>query len=153
MDVNTKQVKMKAVLLFVAGPIKPDQIAGSISSFSELKQVGAHSIFMGQVRNDLIDGRKVRAIEYTAYEEMARDKADEIVIKTSKNFALEDVKIYHSLGEVKSGEICLFVIAVSKHRKGAIEGCQEIVEQIKHELPIWGKEKFEDESTQWKVNR
>ncbi len=144
---------MKKVLIFVAGSVKPDQIADNISNFGELQQVGAQSIFIGQVRNDLIDGQKVRAIEYTAYEEMAQEKADEIVNRAIKKFELEGVRIFHSLGQVQSGEICLFVIAVSKHRRGAIEGCQEIVEKIKHELPIWGKERFEDESTQWKVNR
>ncbi len=144
---------MKDVLIFVAGPVKTDLIADNISKIKELQQVGAHSIFIGQVRNDLMDGRQVRAIAYTAYEEMAREKAGQIVNKSTKRFELEGVKIFHSLGEVNSGEICLFVIAVSKHRKGAIEGCQEIVEKIKHELPVWGKERFDDESTQWKVNR
>jgi molybdopterin synthase catalytic subunit len=61
--------------------------------------------------------------------------------------------IYHSLGLVKAGEICLFVFTSSKHRKAAIEACNELVERIKAELPIWGKEIFEDNSSQWKENK
>ena len=53
---------------------------------------------------------------------------------------------------VKAGEISLFVFTSSKHRKVAIAACEETVERIKAELPVWGKEYFEDESFQWKVN-
>ena len=60
--------------------------------------------------------------------------------------------IYHSLGEVNVGEICLFVFTSSKHRKAAIAACEELVERIKKELPVWGKELFENKQEQWKVN-
>jgi molybdopterin synthase catalytic subunit len=68
-------------------------------------------------------------------------------------YELTCMHIYHSLGLVKSGEICLFVFTSSKHRKAAIEACDYLVERIKKEVPIWGKEIFEDHSTQWKVNQ
>jgi molybdopterin synthase catalytic subunit len=46
----------------------------------------------------------------------------------------------------------LFVFTSAKHRKAAIDACAEVVEKIKDELPVWGKEVFEDETYQWKVN-
>ena len=61
--------------------------------------------------------------------------------------------IYHSLGTVAAGEICLFVFTSAVHRKEAIDACEEVVELIKKELPIWGKEVFEDDTHQWKVNK
>ena len=61
--------------------------------------------------------------------------------------------IYHSLGQVKAGEISLFVFTSSIHRKPAIDACSEIVERIKAELPVWGKEILSDESYVWKENR
>jgi molybdopterin synthase catalytic subunit len=30
--------------------------------------------------------------------------------------------------------------------------CNEVVDRLKAELPIWGKEIFEDETHQWKQN-
>lgn len=60
--------------------------------------------------------------------------------------------VYHSLGKVNAGEICLFVFTSSKHRKPAIDACAELVERIKQELPIWGKEILENENSQWKEN-
>ena len=60
--------------------------------------------------------------------------------------------IYHSLGKIKAGEICLFVVTSSKHREPAQQACDELVERIKAEVPICGKEIFEDETHQWKEN-
>ena len=60
--------------------------------------------------------------------------------------------INHSLGIVPSGEISLFVFTSSKHRRDAIDACNEVVELIKKELPVWGKEIFEDGDHVWKLN-
>jgi molybdopterin synthase catalytic subunit len=61
--------------------------------------------------------------------------------------------VHHSLGEIVAGEICLFVFTSSAHRKAAMDACNEIVERLKAELPIWGREIMEDNSHQWKVNK
>ncbi|MBW7952276.1 MAG: molybdenum cofactor biosynthesis protein MoaE, partial [Chitinophagaceae bacterium] len=46
----------------------------------------------------------------------------------------------------------LFVFVSSAHRKEAIKACEEIVERIKKEVPVWGKEVFVNENHQWKIN-
>ena len=138
--------------IFHQGPISSEKIATSIRNHSSKTDIGAHSIFLGQVRADEVDGNKVRAIDYTAYEEMALEKAHEIREEVFQKYPLSCMHIYHSLGEVKAGEICLFVFTSSKHRKSAIEACEELVERIKKELPIWGKELLESRQEQWKIN-
>jgi len=67
-------------------------------------------------------------------------------------YDLTCMHVYHSLGNVFVGEICLFVFTSSKHRKMAIDACSELVESIKLELPIWGKEIFQDQTSVWKEN-
>jgi molybdopterin synthase catalytic subunit len=138
--------------IFVQGAISPAFIAESIAKHSSKKDIGAHSIFLGQIREDMIDGKPVKAIEYTAYEEMALEQMSVIRESVFAKYNLTCMHIYHSLGVVKSGEICLFVFTSSKHRSAAIQACNEVVEKIKAELQIWGKEIFSDESHQWKVN-
>lgn len=138
--------------IFTNGPIKPDFIADSISKHSSKTNIGAHSIFLGQVREDVINGKTVVAIEYTAYEEMALEKMHQIREAVFEKFPLTCMHIYHSLGSVAAGEISLFVFTSSPHRKAAIDACEEVVECIKNELPVWGKEIFEDKTHQWKVN-
>jgi molybdopterin synthase catalytic subunit len=138
--------------IFVQGAITPQKIADSIAQHSAKTDIGAHSIFLGQVRADEIENGKVIAIEYTAYESMVLEKMHEIREDIFAKYTLTCAHVYHSLGEVKAGELCLFVFTSSKHRKVAIDACNELVERIKKELPVWGKEILENESTSWKKN-
>lgn len=138
--------------IFVNGAISPAFIAESIQKHSSKKNIGAHSIFLGQVRADEIEGNTVSTIEYTAYEDMAMEKMHEIRESIFEKYDLTCMHVYHSLGNVNTGEICLFVFTSSKHRKIAIDACEETVERIKADLPVWGREIFEDETHQWKVN-
>ncbi|KQM38764.1 molybdenum cofactor biosynthesis protein MoaE [Chryseobacterium sp. Leaf201] len=138
--------------IFVQGAIDPAFISDSIAKHSTKKNIGAHSIFLGQIREDLVESKTVQAIEYTAYEEMALEKMHEIREEIFAKYDLTCMHIHHSLGAIKTGEICLFVFTSSKHRKAAMESCDEVVERIKKELPVWGREVFEDDSHQWKIN-
>jgi len=138
--------------IFSQGAISPAFIAESIAKHSAKKNIGAHSIFLGQVRADVIEEKTVAAIDYTTYEDLALQKMHELREEIFAKYELTCMHVHHSLGEVKAGEICLFVFTSSKHRKIAIDACEEVVERIKADLPVWGKEIFEDESHQWKVN-
>jgi len=138
--------------IFVQGPIAASFVADSVQKHSSKTDIGGHSIFLGQVRADKIDGREVASIEYTAYEEMALEKMHTIRENIFAKYELACMHVYHSLGVVKAGEISLFVFTSSAHRRAAIEACNEVVESIKNELPVWGKEIFEDATYQWKVN-
>lgn len=138
--------------IFVEGAITASFIGESIQQHGAKTGIGGHSIFLGQVRADMIDGKKVVAIEYTAYEEMALEKMHIIREEIFVKYDLVCMHVHHSLGKVASGEISLFVFTSSAHRKAAIDACEEIVERIKTELPVWGKELLEDETYQWKKN-
>ena len=138
--------------IFTEGAISPLFISESIARHATRKDIGAHSIFLGQVRGDVVDSKNVKAIEYTSYEEMSLEKMHVIREEIFLKYDLTCMHVHHSLGIVKSGEICLFVFASSRHRKMAMQACDEIVERIKGELQIWGKEIFNDESHRWKVN-
>jgi molybdopterin synthase catalytic subunit len=145
-----KQNKLKNI--FVDGAIRATFIAEQIQNHSAKTNIGAHNIFLGQVRDDIIDGKKVSAIDYTCYETMALEKMHEIRETIFKKYDLTCMHLYHSLGIVNAGEISLFVFTSSQHRRAAIDACNEVVELIKNELPVWGKEIFEDSTYTWKVN-
>ncbi len=138
--------------IFIPGAITPAFIGESIQKHSSKTGIGGHSIFLGQVRADEIGEKTVAAIEYSAYEELAMDKMAEIREDIFAKYSLSCMHVYHSLGIVAAGEIGLFVFTSAPHRKAAIEACNEMVERIKAELPVWGKELFSDESYQWKIN-
>lgn len=143
---------MKKHNVFIEGAIPPVLIGEAVAKHSTRKNIGAHSIFLGQVRNDVIDGKEVAAIEYTSYREMAEEKFHEIREDAFRDFKLICMHIYHSLGRVAAGEISLFVFVSAVHRKDAIDTCEVIVERIKKEVPVWGKEIFLNDEYQWKKN-
>lgn len=143
----------KTINVFIQGAISPEKIAASIASHQAKTNIGGHSIFLGQVRSDVVDNKTVRSIAYTAYEEMANEVIHTIRESAFRKFSLNCLHVYHSLGEINAGELCLFVFTSSKHRKEAIEACNYVVEEIKAKAPIFGREIFEDKSFKWKVNQ
>ncbi|MFY0644973.1 MAG: molybdenum cofactor biosynthesis protein MoaE [Bacteroidia bacterium] len=145
--------KTKAIKnVFKQGAITSDFIADSIKKHQPKTGIGAHDIFLGQVRADEIDGQKVQAIDYSAYEEMANQAIHEIRENAFQKFDLSCMHIYHSLGRVEVGELCLFVFASAPRRKTVFRAIEYLVEEIKEKAPIFGKELFEDGNHQWKEN-
>ncbi len=138
--------------IFVEGPIASQKIADDIQKHAAKIDIGAHSIFLGQVRADESEKGMVTAIEYTAYTEMVLVKMAAIREALFGKYALSCMHVFHSLGTVPVGEICLFVFVSSRHRKEAMVACEELVEAIKLQLPIWGREIMVGQQTQWKVN-
>lgn len=138
--------------VFQEGPVTAEFISRSIQSHSTKLSIGGHSIFLGQVRADQKDGGTVRAIEYTAHVSMAEEVLYTIREETFSRYPLTCMHIHHSLGVVNAGEICLFVFTSAAHRKEAIRACEEVVERIKKEVPVWGREILDDESYLWKEN-
>ena len=138
--------------IFVDGPITPQRIADSIANHQSKFTIGAHDIFLGQVRADEMDGKTVTAIDYSAYNDMALKECHKIGEAAFEKFSLNCMHIYHSLGRVDAGQLCLFVFTSSKRRNDAMDATRFIVEEIKSKLPIFGKELFDDATHQWKVN-
>jgi len=126
--------------VFVEGSISPDFVSKSIASHQSKTDIGAHAIFLGQIRADQKDEGIVTGIEYSAYEEMAEKAFHDIREAAFAKFELSCMHIYHSLGIVPTGEISLFVFVSSPHRRAAFEASEYIVEEIKANVPIFGKE-------------
>jgi molybdopterin synthase catalytic subunit len=138
--------------VFIHGPISSEFIAASIAKHQTKTAIGAHNIFLGQVRADMVNNKAISAIDYSAYEEMANAKFNEIREAAFEKFELSCMHIYHSLGPVNAGEICLFVFVSSPRRKVVFDALEYLVEEIKAKVPVFGKELFEDQSHQWKTN-
>ncbi|WP_442845545.1 molybdenum cofactor biosynthesis protein MoaE [Leeuwenhoekiella sp. H156] len=138
--------------VFIEGPISSAFIGDAIAKHQSKTSIGAHNIFLGQVRADEMEGKAVAAIEYTCYEELANEKLHEIREEAFEKFDLICMHIYHSLGTIKTGEVCFFVFVSAKRRKEVYSATEWIVNQVKDRTPIFGKEIFEDQSHQWKVN-
>jgi molybdopterin synthase catalytic subunit len=138
--------------IFLDGPIPVSRISDSIREHAMKTGIGAHAVFLGQVRADVKPEGVVTAIGYSAFVEMALEKAFEIREALFAKYALSCMHIHHSLGKVGVGEICLFVFTSAPKRRAAIDACNEAVERIKAELPVWGLELLDNEQQVWKEN-
>lgn len=150
MNISSKYMNFNYL---IEGPVTSGIVASLIEKMSSEKNSGGHSYFLGQVRADVIDGKTVVAIEYSAYENMVKAQADRIVTSVLSEFHdVSTVRILHSTGIVKAGEISLAVMVSAGHRKQAIDACAKTVELIKELLPVWKKEIFDDNSHAWREN-
>ena len=136
--------------VLIEGPVSPDFIANAIAKHSGKTDIGAHAIFLGQVRKDISGGGKVvQEIVYSAHEAMAESAFHEIREEAFAKYDMVCMHIYHSLGAVKTGEISLFVFVSCRHRAASFKALEEIVDQIKARVPIWKKENFEEGDHRW----
>lgn len=149
---NLSSLNQKDRFSFVQGPICTHRITKILKAHQRELQTGAHSLFLGQVRKDKINGKEVVAIEYTAYEDMVLKIFDRIKHHIYDVYNINGLYVLHSMGIVRCGEVSLVVMMTAEHRRGAMDACREAVDLIKSELPIWGKELFGDGDHIWKKN-
>jgi molybdopterin synthase catalytic subunit len=142
----------KAHNVFINGPIPAQLVGDLVEKHNTKTATGAHGIFLGQVRADAIADKTVAAIEFSAYEEMATEMFGDIREAVFGSYPISCLHIHHSLGTVNAGGICLLVFVSSPHRDAALDACRWVVEQIKMNVPVWGKEIFQDQSHTWKKN-
>lgn len=127
----------------INGPVTQDLIAGLMTLESEDTGSGAVSVFIGRVRDDEVDGKRIRGIEYSAYNEMAEKEASEIIRIVRAAFSdVRSLVIVHSTGIVKAGEVSLFIMVTAGHRDHATRACRHTIEMVKERLPVWKKELF-----------
>lgn len=127
----------------VGGPITPMLISELMTLGNDDASAGAVSIFIGKVRDDEINGRRVTAIEYSAYDAMAGKEAEEIVKTVQAAFSdVRKVVIVHSTGVVRAGEASLFIMVTSGHRDHSTRACRHTLEMVKERLPVWKKDLY-----------
>ncbi len=156
---GTGQHKVKDI--FVVGAIDPAFIAMSIAKHATRTDIGAHEIFLGQVRADAVVGADehplattVAAIEYTAYREMALERMTTIREEAFAKWpSITCLHVHHSLGTIPAGALCFMVFASAPHRMAAREAVAWVVDRIKSELPIFGREILSDSTHLWKTNQ
>ena len=103
---------------------------------------GAIITFIGTAR-DHHDGRKVIALEYEAYPEMAEKELERLGKEAKERWNLQSLAIVHRIGPVQIREASVVIAVSAAHRNDAFEACRFAIEEIKKSVPIWKKEIFE----------
>jgi molybdopterin synthase catalytic subunit len=105
-------------------------------------EAGAIVPFIGTTRNHN-QGRKVIALDYEAYPEMAEKELARIGAEAAKQWPICRMAIVHRLGAVQIGEASVMIAVSSAHRDAAFAASRYAIEEIKRTVPIWKKEVFE----------
>jgi molybdopterin synthase catalytic subunit len=105
-------------------------------------EAGAVGTFIGTTRNNN-EGRKVIALDYEGYPEMAEKELRRIGEDAKRKWPICRMAIMHRLGPVQIGEASVIIAVSSAHRDAAFAACRFAIEEIKKTVPIWKKEVFE----------
>lgn len=111
-------------------------------------QAGAFACFEGRVR-DQNNGKSVTHLIYEANEALCNKEAQKILDEVREQYPLMNLRVYHRVGELKVGELAVWIGVSAVHRDEALKACRFIIEEIKRRLPIWKKEFTTDGESQW----
>ena len=109
---------------------------------------GGYTSFEGLVRNNN-EGMSVRHLEYEAFEPLAVKEGEKIVAEAIKRFGIARAACVHRIGDLGIGEMAVWVGASARHRDEAFRACRYIIDEVKHRVPIWKKEHYENGDSGW----
>ena len=102
---------------------------------------GAVISFLGKVRPSN-NKKKIKSMDIEIYEEMALYQTKIAINNLLKKFQIHDYLIMHRYGNLKPGEIIIFVIVASEHRKEGFIFIQDILLYFKKKITFWKKENY-----------
>ncbi len=109
---------------------------------------GGYASFEGWVRNHN-EGLRVRHLEYEAFEPLAVKEGERIVAEAVERFGIEHAACVHRIGDLAIGEMAVWVGVSARHRAEAFAACRYIIDEVKHRVPIWKKEHYENGDSGW----
>ena len=105
-------------------------------------EAGAIATFIGTTRNNN-EGRKVIALDYEAYPEMAEKELARLGEEARRKWQICRMAIVHRVGPVLITEPSVMIAVSAAHREAAFAACRFAIEEIKRTVPIWKKEVYE----------
>jgi molybdopterin synthase catalytic subunit len=123
---------------------------GPVSQFVSDEHAGGIAMFLGTTRaQGGPQGASLVALDYQAYEEMAREKMNQLAVGARSTWPIQRLAILHRTGRVALGETSVIIAVSTPHRAQAFEACRWLIDTLKAEVPIWKKEVWGDGREQW----
>jgi molybdopterin synthase catalytic subunit len=129
---------------FSAAPLEPERCRDALAD----PACGGYASFEGWVR-DHNDGRRVRRLEYEAFEALAIKEGERIVAAAIERFSVRRAACVHRIGDLGIGELAVWVGVSAEHRDEAFAACRYIIDEVKARVPIWKKEFYADGDSGW----
>jgi len=122
-------------------PISPELVVNEVKTDSS----GCVVTYVGLIR-EYSRGKPVLSVEYEDAGGKATDRLRKIASEIKRKWPVNNVAIYHRVGELKVGDINLVVAIASAHREEGFAACQYAIDQFKLELPTRKRETYQDGS-------
>ncbi len=129
---------------FSQAPLEPGSLRDALADASS----GGYASFEGWVR-DHNEGHRVRRLEYEAFEALAVKEGERIVAAAIERFGARRAACVHRVGDLAIGDLAVWVGVSAEHRDEAFAACRYIIDEVKHRLPIWKKEHYENGDSGW----
>jgi molybdopterin synthase catalytic subunit len=125
-------------------------VASDALAFATSPACGAIDIFLGTTRAEITDDRgELIALDYEAYDTMARRQLADLADQARKRWPLEKLVILHRIGRVSVSEPSVLIAVSTPHRADAFEACRWLIDELKKTVTIWKQEVWADGSTRW----
>lgn len=113
----------------------------------EHEGAGGRVVFCGVVR-DVDSGKRVVELEYQGH-----PSAEQVLESIAEEFAAQPdvlaLAVSHRVGVLAVGDVALVAAVSCAHRREAFEICARFVDEVKHRLPIWKRQVFDDGTDEW----
>ena len=118
--------------------------------FLSSSNFGALIYFVGTVR-DLNENKKVTGITYDSRDTMVIKSFEEIYKESETKLKIKNKAVFieHVKGYVPVKEKSIIIGAACKHRDEAYNLSRFIIEEVKKKSPIWKKEHYTNEESEW----
>ena len=125
-------------------------LSSNAEKFITDSKFGASIYFLGTVRN-VNDNKSVTGITYDSHDEMVIKSFKEIYNEADQKLDIKDKAVFieHAKGYLGLGEISIIIAVACKHRDQAYVLSRYIIEEIKKRSPIWKKEHYENDESEW----
>lgn len=108
---------------------------------------GATASFIGTMR-DFSDKENINKMVLEHYPAMTSLYLEKLEKHAYKQWSLQDCLIVHRVGDIYPGQAIVVIACWSAHRRAALDACDWLIEELKHQAPFWKKE-FSPEGEHW----
>ncbi len=112
------------------------------------EHAGAYASFEGWVR-DHNEGRTVQGLHYEAYVALAEKEGERIIEEALDRFDIVEARCVHRIGELRIGELAVWVGVSAAHRGAAFDACRYVIDEVKSRVPIWKQERYREGDAGW----
>ncbi|MFC7919283.1 molybdenum cofactor biosynthesis protein MoaE [Streptomyces cinereoruber] len=124
-------------------PLSVDEVFRAVGDDAS----GGTTLFVGTVRNH-DGGADVDGLGYSCHPS-AGAELRRVAEKVVANHPVRALAAVHRVGDLKVGDIAVVVAVSCPHRAEAFEACRRLIDDLKHEVPIWKHQTFSDGTEEW----